>query len=863
MIRYLVKDILTTGSKGTKVKAKVVMMNKNVLDFNDFNAAILNQIQDFLGQKVEFVLVSATVGDPNNGNRGVVGKPAYLEPQLLPVVPKIVAGEKTYVVTFTVDENQGIPGAVIVRNRHLAQFYLKSITIENFPGKGRIHFDCNSWVYNADKYSYDRIFFANYSYLPNSTPEPLRPYRQDEMRNLRGDSVNRRLEEWDRVYSYAYYNDLGNPDANPDKARPVLGGSAELPYPRRGKTGRPPSKKDPRSESRLGRLELESYVPRDERFGHIKMSDFVGQGIKTVAKDLLPIFQAVVNFTMKEFASFKDVLKLYEGGLPLPDFPLLRKFFQALPFTVLKSVLISSRDQQSLLKLPIPQVIQNDRWAWRTDEEFARQMLAGVNPVIIQLLREFPPMSTLDPCKYGDQNSTIKPDHIRRNIDGLSVQQALELNRLFILDHHDTVMPYLREINSTDRKVYASRTLLFLNDDGTLRPIAIELSLPHPGGDKLGATSTIYTPSVSGVEASIWNLAKAYVVVNDSCIHQLISHWLRTHAVIEPFIIATNRQLSTMHPINKLLVPHYRDTMNINALARQTLVNAGGLLEFIIFATKHAMEMSSVAYKRWNFVEQSLPCDLLKRGMAVKDPSAPHKLRLLIDDYPYAVDGLSIWSAIENWVAEYTAIYYADDSAVQHDEELQAWWKEVREVGHGDLKDEAWWPEMTSVPELVNSCATIIWVASAMHAAVNFGQYPYAGYLPNRPTVSLRFMPEEGSVEYEKLRKEPEREFLKTIACQLQTIIGISLVEVLSTHASDEVYLGQRVSAEWTRDEPAIDALNRFGAELKAIERRIAELNRDPSLKNRAGPVKMPYLLLSPYSEAGITGKGIPNSISI
>ncbi|KAK8959215.1 putative linoleate 9S-lipoxygenase 5 [Platanthera guangdongensis] len=51
---------------------------------------------------------------------------------------------------------------------------------------------------------------------------------------------------------------------------------------------------------------------------------------------------------------------------------------------------------------------------------------------------------------------------------------------------------------------------------------------------------------------------------------------------------------------------------------------------------------------------------------------------------------------------------------------------------------------------------------------------------------------DQGSVEYEKLRDEPEREFLKTIACHLQTIIGISLVEVLSTHASDEVSLGQR-----------------------------------------------------------------------
>ena len=104
-------------------------------------------------------------------------------------------------------------------------------------------------------------------------------------------------------------------------------------------------------------------------------------------------------------------------------------------------------------------------------------------------------------------------------------KQALERSKLFILDHHDSFMPYLRRINTTSTKTYASRTLLYLKNDGTLKPLAIELSLPHPDGDNFGAVSKVYTPAEEGVESAIWELAKAYAAVNDSGYHQLISHW--------------------------------------------------------------------------------------------------------------------------------------------------------------------------------------------------------------------------------------------------------------------------------------------------------------------------------------------------
>ncbi|KAF3454480.1 hypothetical protein FNV43_RR04927 [Rhamnella rubrinervis] len=845
------EEIEGTRMKSQKIKGTVVLMKKNVLDFNDFNASLLDRVHELVGKGVTLQLVSAV--------NGKLGKPAYLE-NWITTITSLTAGESAFNVTFDWDENIGVPGAFIIRNEHHSEFYLKTVTLEDVPGQGQMNFVCNSWVYPADKYKKDRVFFTNKTYLPSETPVPLCKYREEELIHLRGDGTGE-LQEWDRVYDYALYNDLGNPDKGPKHVRPVLGGSTAYPYPRRGRTGRPPTNADPNSERRLMLLmSLNIYVPRDERFGHLKMSDFLAYALKSIGQFLKPELEAVFDKTPNEFDSFEDVLKLYEGGIELPV-SLLENIRENIPGEILREIFRT--DGERLLKFPVPQVIKEDTSAWKTDEEFAREMLAGINPVTIRRLQEFPPASKLEHKVYGDHTSKITKEHIEHNLNGLSVNEAIKNNKLFILDHHDTLMPYLRRINTTHTKTYASRTLLFLKDDGTLKPVAIELSLPSPHGDPLGCISKVYTPANQGVKGSFWLLAKGYVAVNDSGYHQLISHWLKTHAVIEPFVIATNRQLSVIHPIYKLLHPHFRDTMNINAVGRQILINAGGALESTVFPAKYSLEMSSKVYKNWVFPDQALPVDLIERGMAVQDANSPHGLRLLIEDYPYAVDGLEIWSAINAWVKEYCSFYYKTDETVQRDPELQSWWKEIREKGHGDKKDEPWWPKMQTREDLIETCTIIIWIASAYHAAINFGQYPYGGYPPSRPSISHRFIPEEGNPEYEELKTNPEKAYLKTFNSQLLSVLGISLVEILSRHSTDEIYIGQRDTREWTEDAEVLKAFKKFEKKLKEIEETIIRMNKDEKLKNRVGPAKVPYTLLYPSSEAGLTGKGIPNSVSI
>lgn len=114
---------------------------------------------------------------------------------------------------------------------------------------------------------------------------------------------------------------------------------------------------DPNTESRIPLLmSLDIYVPRDERFGHVKMSDFLTFALKSISQLLLPEFKALFDSTPNEFDSFADVLKIYEGGIKLPQGPLFKAIVDAIPLEILKQLL--STDGEGLLKYPIPQVIQ-------------------------------------------------------------------------------------------------------------------------------------------------------------------------------------------------------------------------------------------------------------------------------------------------------------------------------------------------------------------------------------------------------------------------------------------------------------------------------------------------------------------------
>ncbi|MQL41254.1 hypothetical protein EI012_25370, partial [Escherichia coli] len=265
----------------------------------------------------------------------------------------------------------------------------------------------------------------------------------------------------------------------------------------------------------------------------------------------------------------------------------------------------------------------------------------------------------------------------------------------------------------------------------------------------------------------------------------------------------------------------FRYTMEINALAREALVNANGIIESSFTPGKYSILLSSIAYdKHWQFNLQALPADLIHRGMAVEDTNSPHGLKLTIEDYPYANDGLILWDAIKEWVTDYVNRYYSEPGQVESDQELQAWWEEIRSVGHGDKKDEPWWPVMKTKEDLIEIVTTIAWITSGHHAAVNFGQYVYAGYFPNRPTIARTKMPTEdpSDPEWELFLEKPEVTLLKCFPSQIQATTVMSVLDILSSHSPDEEYLGEIVEPAWAEDSIVKSAFEKFKGKLMELE---------------------------------------------
>ncbi|BBN02033.1 protein MpLOX8 [Marchantia polymorpha subsp. ruderalis] len=752
-----------------------------------------------------------TLVNPPPAN-GTASQAAEFDNQFPVVVP-------SFSLEFTQLADDFQVGAIIVRNNNKEHFYLDSVKLKRTKN---IHDDSDSddwdWVFECDSQVHPtvdpendfRVFFHHRAVFAHET---LKKLIDHELHRLRGDLRRevKTLEDDatqfvdDLIYEFDVYNDLGFDF--------ILGGSP-FPYPRRLKerTIVEPSV----STTGHGNTVLQTFI-------HTlldKVTELYFDG--TQVEDPKTTFGSILEIAGMD-NRFETTIKCLEAHKVLDVF--LDVFHQSIfsknPFIVFLEKFINVfKGLLQAIDLPKPRSVLTltpgvgGTWydVLMNDDEFGRQALAGMNPAVITRLKTFPPSDTGK--KITDLQHAVE-QYLKSK--QFTLEQAIEENKLYIIDYHDAFKAHVGEINQiSGRKTYAGRAVFFYKKPpGKLIPIAIELSLPKDSGDQHCTLHRVFTPPVVAPQEVqpiskdkggssdpadeplldfSWELAKIHFISLDFSFHELVSHWLYSHAVMEPIIIATKRTLlSSVHPIGKLLEPTFRNTFDINRNARQILINKIGIIPNDFTAGEYSMKISSGAYKTWRFDMQALPKNLVERGMAtLPNKKKPNDVVLVIEDYPFAQDALKMWKVINKWVRDYVHIFYKSSADVlndpQNDQALQNWWTELRTKGHPDIKEG--WPELDCVESLIEILTTIFWIAGPHHAAVNFGQYDYAGYVIQRSSMTRKLIPSE-----KMTAKAGRMQVLDTIATPSQTLQVMTILKALSTHSEEEQYLGED---EWT-----------------------------------------------------------------
>ncbi|GAA4356507.1 lipoxygenase family protein [Kangiella marina] len=447
-------------------------------------------------------------------------------------------------------------------------------------------------------------------------------------------------------------------------------------------------------------------------------------------------------------------------------------------------------------------------------------------------------------------------DKILQSVTGdssLSLEQATQDGLLYVCDYEQFEGLEGSELHDLKRYPAAPIAVFYWNPNppkgfptgGALQPIAIQL------GQSFDENKTpIFTPNdcanandENGVK---WQIAK--LIVQNTCAiqHETVAHLGACHLVIEPMVVAANRQLAQTHPLMVLLKPHFRFTLDINNGAIHSLIVPGGVVASVLSTSiQSSGELIVKAHEKWRFDKQNPEVLFEQRG--VSDKRLP--------SFPFREDTLELWAAIKQYVRDYLELYYqgsTDDERnihVKEDYELQNWINEMVNPKYAAIKGMDGLVE-TGEPDkpyaiddfayLVEVVALIIYTASAQHAAVNYAQYPLMSYIPS-VTGSI-YQP--APTKAQELTEESFLDWLPPLDVALyQASFGYLLTEVQYDVLG---YYSDNPRQPYFADPRVRRVVSEFQFALKEIEIRVHKRNEQRPF---------PYLCQLPSL--------IPNSISI
>lgn len=435
---------------------------------------------------------------------------------------------------------------------------------------------------------------------------------------------------------------------------------------------------------------------------------------------------------------------------------------------------------------------------FRDDRVFSYLRVAGPNPIMLQQITSLDERFPVTEAQYQS---------VMGNQD--SLQSAGQEGRLYLIDY-GIFDGTLNGSFPQEQKYLGAPLALFAVPKGTdsdrqLKVVAIQCS-QTPGPDNPVVIPP--KPNSSEAEQYQWLFAKSIFQIADGDFHEAVSHLARTHLLIEPFVMATHRQLISNHPVSLLLRPHLQGTLAINNAAQRRLVAPQGGVDRLLGATIDNDRVLAVkGLQSIGFNEAMLPNQLKVRG--VDNPSC-------LPVYPYRDDALLLWSAIHEWVSAYLSLYYTNDAAVQGDEALQTWANELVSHDGGRLQGFGENGGIKTLAYLIDAITMIIFTASAQHAAVNFPQYDMMGYAPGFPLAA--YLPPSAITSI-----KGEQDFIKFLAPLDQAQKQLNLTYLLSS--VNFTKLGYYPDEHFT-DAKVQEPLQQFQAKLKGIEATIEERNK-------------------------------------
>ncbi|KAK3579734.1 hypothetical protein CHS0354_008875 [Potamilus streckersoni] len=444
---------------------------------------------------------------------------------------------------------------------------------------------------------------------------------------------------------------------------------------------------------------------------------------------------------------------------------------------------------------------------WKRDEEFGRMTLDGINPVIIKR------------CQAPLDNFPVTNDMLQGILQrNLSLEQEMEAGHIYLLDYK--VLKGVPRRN--DRYLPTPLCMMYVRPDGALVPIAIQL------GQSSEESNLIWTPHDDELD---WLFAKTWVKTADIHVHALNTHYYRAHRVSEVFAVATFRNLPLAHPVFKLLVPHLKYTIAVNATALEVLLGGAGSVFYKMLAIGgHEVKMLENGYNEFHWDLLNIPKEFAMRG--VDEPA-------LLPNYHYRDDALSMWNCIGEFASKVVNLYYSSDTDVKKDHELQSWMREIKEKGLVSWNEDNGVPRsVESVSHLKEILTMIIFNVSCYHAAVNFGQGDYYIFGPNYPSA-MRTPPPT------KKGNTTMASFMAALPVKADQALAVAFANYLCSYSEDEVYLGEYPDAYF-----AEEAMRRVKDEFQQSLKRISEL-----MKTRNRKIDVPYYYLLP--------ERVPNSVAV